>query len=133
MCIRDSPESDLHPIRTLKKISSLGVEPGIALNPETSIESVAYLLGYIKYLLVMTVTPGFSGQEYLNFMDRKIAKLLEYKKEYGFTLILDGACSYDVIQRHHTDGVDGFILGSSVLFGKAESYKDIISKLRKIH
>lgn len=125
------PESDVHSTRTLDCIQKAGIKPGIALNPGTSCSTVRPLLSLVDYVLVMTVNPGFAGQQYLPFVDEKVEELLLEKQRYSFRLILDGACSPDVISRMSTKGVDGFVLGTSALFGKNRPYRDIIQTLRR--
>lgn len=126
------PESDLHPVRTINKILSKQVKAGIALNPGTSIGSVEPLLGIVDYVLVMTVNPGFAGQKYLDFVNDKIQALHQYKIDKGlhFSIVVDGAISEEKILELTNYGVEGFVLGTSALFGKTESYKSIISRLK---
>lgn len=125
------PEADKHPTRTLEKIKTANRAAGIAINPGTSVETIEELLPMINYLMVMTVNPGFAGQRYLNFVDSKIKKLVNLKKDYGFKIMVDGAISQEKINELSKLGVDGFILGTSALFGKNEDYKTIIERLKK--
>lgn len=124
------PEADLHPARTLDKIHSLGKKSGIAINPGTSVETVKELLPLADYFLAMTVNPGFAGQKYLDYTDRKLKALAALKEEYGFCLMVDGAISPQKIRELSELGVDGFVLGTSALFGKGEAYETILSRLR---
>ena len=124
-------ESDIHSPRTLQKIIDAGAMPGIAINPGTAFEVIEPLLSLTKYVLVMTVNPGFAGQKYLSFVDKKIDKLLEAKENYDFNIIIDGACSPEKIAALNAKGVDGFVLGTSALFNKGRPYADIINELRK--
>jgi len=126
------PEADLHPPRTLQKIADAGAVPGIAINPGTTAEQVEPLLNLAGYVLVMTVNPGFARQAYLNFVDEKLEKLSAWKKRYGFQLLIDGACSSERIATLAPRGVDGFVLGTSALFGKGRPYKDILTDLRNL-
>lgn len=114
------------------RIRNMGIAPGIAINPGTSIESIIELLPLVDYILVMTVNPGFAGQKYLDFVNGKIRNLAEFKDEYGFKLMADGAISPEKITELSKMGVDGFVLGTSSLFGKAEEYDAIIGRLKKL-
>lgn len=125
------PETDKHPVRTLGKIKAKDKLAGIAINPGTSIESIKELLPLVDYLMVMTVNPGFAGQKYLDFVNDKIERLVKLKSEYEFKIMVDGAISEEKINELSVLGVDGFILGTSALFGKEESYKEIIDRLKK--
>jgi ribulose-phosphate 3-epimerase len=125
------PETDMHPTRTIDRIRANGVKPGIAINPGTSIASIEGLLSLVDYVLVMTVNPGFAGQKYLSFVDEKIKALTGLKEQYSYEIMVDGAISPEVIERLSALGVDGFILGTSSLFGKEESYEIIVDRLRQ--
>ena len=52
------PEAEYHPSTTLQKIINAGMEPGIAINPGTSVETIMEMLRIVKKVLVMTVNPG---------------------------------------------------------------------------
>ncbi|MCM3698086.1 ribulose-phosphate 3-epimerase [Paenibacillus macerans] len=126
------PEADKHPTRTIDRIRAHGVKAGIALNPGTSLATVDPLLSLVDYVLVMTVNPGFAGQKYLPFVNDKIKALHALKRQKGlpFTIVVDGAISEEKIEELSEYGVEGFVLGTSTLFGKQESYKTIISRLK---
>lgn len=127
------PETDPHACRTLQKIKNCGAFAGIAINPGTSFETIQDLLYLCDYVLFMSVNPGFAGQKYLNFTTTKLTKLIQEAENYnGYKVIVDGACSPEVIKVLSKKGVDGFVLGTSALFGKENSYKDICQHLRTI-
>ena len=121
----------MHPARTLDKIRAAGKKAGIAINPGTSVETIRELLPLTDYLMVMTVNPGFAGQKYLDFVNKKIETLVGMKEEFGFNLMVDGAISPQKIEMLSAMGVDGFVLGTSALFGKEESYEVIIPRLKQ--
>lgn len=124
------PESDIHPVRTLMEIKRLGAVPGIAVNPGTSLECIWDLLYYIDSILVMTVNPGFAGQKFLEPVLSKIDCLTKLKKKMDFEIMIDGACSPEVIENLWKRGADGFVLGTSALFGKKDTYTNIMKKLQ---
>ncbi len=126
------PEADLQPARTLDVIKSCGKKAGIAVNPGTSLESVRELLPLIDYLLIMTVNPGFAGQKYLEYVNGKIEKAVELSREFSFEIVADGAISPEKIKELGEKGVAGFVLGTSALFGKPGTYKEIIAQLRQL-
>lgn len=126
------PETDMHACRTLQKIKDAGAKAGIAVNPGTSFQTVENLLYLCDYVIAMTVNPGFAGQKYLEFVKNKIIKLVNESENYGgYKVVLDGACSKERIKEFSSLGAEGFVLGTSVLFGKDEAYDEIISKLRE--
>ena len=124
------PEAEYHPSTTLQKVINAGLTPGIAINPGTSVETVMELLRIVKKVLVMTVNPGNAGQMFMPYVGKKITKLLSLKDEMHFELYWDGACSADKILEFAPKGVDGFVLGSSLLFGKKKPYGEILSGIR---
>ena len=126
------PEAEYHPSTTLQKIIDAGMVPGIAINPGTSVETVMEMLRIVKKVLVMSVNPGNAGQMYLPYVGKKIARLLELKEEMDFQIYWDGACSTDKIQQFAPKGFDGFVLGTTILFGKKRTYKEILEEVRKM-
>lgn len=128
------PEADLHPARTLDKIRTKNVKPGIAINPGTSVEMIKPLLSLVDYVMVMTVNPGFAGQSYLTYVDEKIEKLIELKNKgsNSFQVLVDGAISPEKIEQLSRLGVEGFVLGTSSLFNKNKTYQEVIQELRDI-
>ncbi len=130
------PEAEYHPSTTLQKIIDAGMIPGIAINPGTSVETVFEMLRIVKRVLVMSVNPGNAGQMYLPYVGKKITKLISLKDDENehmkFDLYWDGACGMERIKEFVPQGVKGFVLGTTVLFGKKESYKDIIQNIRNL-
>ena len=124
------PEAEYHPSTTLQKIINAGLTPGIAINPGTSVETVMEMLRIVKKVLVMTVNPGNAGQMFMPYVGKKITRLLALKEDMEFELYWDGACSADKILEFAPRGVDGFVLGSSLLFGKKKPYGEILNGIR---
>lgn len=125
------PETDVHACRTLQMIKDCGKKAGIAVNPGTSFETVKDLLYLCDYVLIMSVNPGFAGQKYLDFVTPKFKKFVEEADNYGgYKVMIDGACSPEKIAMLSKIGVEGFILGTSALFGKDKSYSTICQELR---
>lgn len=126
------PEAEYHPSTTLQKIIDAGMIPGIAINPGTSVETIYEMLRIVKRVLVMTVNPGNAGQMFMPYVDKKIETLLGLREEMGFELYWDGACSYDKLEKYGPRGMDGFVLGTTVLFGQKELYKETLKRIREI-
>lgn len=125
------PESERYVVKTLAHIKERGKMAGIAVNPDTSIDSIEEMLNLCDYVLVMTVNPGFAGQKFIDFTRKKVERLAKLKESYGFKIVIDGACSPEVIKELSSIGADGFVLGTSALFGKNRSYNEIVKELRK--
>ena len=127
------PEAEYHPSTTLQKIIEAGMIPGIAINPGTSIETVYEMLRIVKKVLVMSVNPGNAGQMYLPYVGKKIDNLLQLKAEMNFKVYRDGACSADKIIKYAPKGMDGFVLGTTLLFGKNKSYEHTLREIRDMN
>lgn len=126
------PEAEYHPSTTLQSIINAGMIPGIAINPGTSVETVLEMLRIVKRVLVMSVNPGNAGQMYLPYVGKKITKLLALKDDMDFEIFWDGACSADKIMEFAPKGIKGFVLGTTLLFGKDRPYADIIQDIREL-
>ncbi|MDE7476609.1 MAG: ribulose-phosphate 3-epimerase [Lachnospiraceae bacterium] len=126
------PEAEYHPSTTLQKIINAGLVPGIAINPGTSVETVMEMLRIVKKVLVMTVNPGNAGQMFMPYVGKKLTKLLALKDEMHFKLYWDGACSADKILEFAPKGVDGFVLGTTLLFGKDRPYGETLKGIRDL-
>ncbi|RKM54341.1 ribulose-phosphate 3-epimerase [Butyrivibrio sp. X503] len=126
------PEAEYHPSTTISKIIDYGLHPGIAINPGTSVESIRELLRIVDRVLVMAVNPGNASQMFLPFVGEKIDTLLHLRKKMGFELYWDGACGADRMREYVPKKMDGFVLGTTLLFGKRAEYADIIPAVRKL-
>ena len=123
-------EAEYHPSATIQKIRDRGMYPGIAINPGTSDESVKEMLRIVDRVLVMDVNPGNASQLFLPFVGEKIEQLIALREKMNFKLIWDGACGADKIRKYAPHGVDGFVLGTTLLFGQEGSYAEIIENVR---
>ncbi|MCR5747699.1 MAG: ribulose-phosphate 3-epimerase [Lachnospiraceae bacterium] len=126
------PEAEYHPSTTLQKIINAGITPGIALNPGTSVDNSRMLLTIVKKVLVMSVNPGNAGQMFLPYIREKYEELLSIREEKHFDIYWDGACGLDKIQQYAPLGVKGFVLGTTLLFGKKKPYKEILDHIRSM-
>lgn len=126
------PEAEYCPTVTLQKIVNAGMIPGIAISTDTKLETVMEMLRIVKKVLVMSVNPGNAGQMYLPYVGKKITKLLSMKEDMDFELWWDGACSADKILEYAPKGVDGFVLGTTLLFGKGKEYGEVLKDIREL-
>ncbi len=126
------PEAEYHPAATLQKIINAKMIPGIAINPGTSVETVMEMLRIVDKVLVMSVNPGNAGQMFLPYVGEKITKLLSLRESMGYELYWDGACGADKIREFAPKGIKGFVLGTTLLFGKKRSYGDILHDIREL-
>jgi ribulose-phosphate 3-epimerase len=114
------------------KIKNLGKKVGLAVNPLTDISKVEPFLDKIDLLLVMTVNPGFGGQEFIHETLPKIqqAELWRREKKLSYRISVDGGINFQTAAECARAGADTFVAGTSLL--GARSLKVAINKMRKI-
>ena len=114
------------------KIKSLGKKVGLAVNPPTAISEVEPFLDKIDLLLVMTVNPGFGGQEFIHETLPKIqqAETWRLERKLSYRISVDGGINNETVAECARAGADTFVAGTS-LFGQ-RSLKAAITKMRKI-
>lgn len=120
-------ESTIQVNKTIQIIKSKGAIPVIALNPETSLSVLDYILKDIGGILLMTVNPGYAGQAMVEGMLDKLKELRRYLDDKGFPEIsieVDGNVSFENARIMSYVGADLFVAGSSSIF----SDKAMISK-----
>lgn len=126
-------ESDIHIHRTLSQIRDKGCKTGLALNPQTPLESLQYLTDYIDMVLIMTVSPGFAGQKLFAGAQRKTKEARELLDKWGCSHIpieVDGNISNENGSELSRNGADIFVLGTSSLFVKEKSLIDSAADFR---
>ena len=125
-------EAGPHTHRTLQHIQSLGLKAGISLNPSTPASSLRHVLDAVDLILVMTVNPGFGGQ---NFIEEQLEKIKTIRKMIDETgrdidLEVDGGVNEKTARRAISAGADVLVAGTAVFDGGASKYADKISQLR---
>jgi len=120
-----------HLHRTLQQIHGEGARASVVLNPSTPAVAVEPVLGDVDQVLVMTVNPGFGGQEFIESMLPKIETLRRWIDERGrpVALEVDGGISPRTIGRARRAGADVFVAGNAV-FGQPD-YAAAIAALRE--
>lgn len=124
----------------LEKIKSLGIGTGLALNPDTSVESVERLLPLCDLLLIMSVNAGFGGQAFNPVALEKLKAVQASRPE--LLLEVDGGVNVDTIASCAEAGASLFVVGSAIFgqtdYGKAlqrlseSATKGLVSSSRKI-
>ncbi|OEU96649.1 ribulose-phosphate 3-epimerase [Streptomyces oceani] len=109
-------EAAAAPVRLAREIRAQGARACLALKPGTPVESYADLFPELDMLLVMTVEPGFGGQEFLDIMLPKIRRARQLIDRHGLRMGLqvDGGVSASTIERCAEAGADVFVAGSAV-------------------
>lgn len=104
------------PIRALRRIRAAGARAGLAFNPATAIEPYADLLPELDMVLLMTIEPGFGGQEFMDMVLPKIhrARQLIARSGGDIWLQVDGGVGEETIERCAEAGADMFVAGTAV-------------------
>jgi ribulose-phosphate 3-epimerase len=126
------PEAGPHLHRTLQLIKSLGKKAGVSLNPATPIEAVDPIMSDVDLILVMSVNPGFGGQ---NFIPSQLDKIRALRKRIDATgrqidLEVDGGINVETARAAREAGADVLVAGTASFKGGPSAYADNIHRLR---
>lgn len=102
--------------QTLEKIRSLGVTPGLVLNPPTAVSAIEPFLSLAGLVLVMSVNPGYSGQSFMPETISKVAEVRRKLDELGSSarLEVDGGIAPDTLPLMQAAGADTFVAASAI-------------------
>ena len=106
---------------------------GVALSPGTSTETLEYLLEEIDMVILMTVNPGYMGQQLVPQVLKKVEKVRNLKEKYGleFKISVDGNVNLENIPNMIKSGADTLVLGSSGLFRKDRSIEQSVDLIKE--
>jgi ribulose-phosphate 3-epimerase len=118
-------EACTHLHRTLQLIAQHGMKPGVVLNPATPVELIVEVLPMVHHVLIMSVNPGFGGQEFIPFSLQKIRRLAELRRELGlaFKIEVDGGVAHDTVAQVVQAGAELLVAGFAV-FGAGHAECD---------
>ncbi len=109
-------EAGPHIHRTLQAIRSAGMKAGVALNPGTPAESIAHVLDLCDLVCVMTVNPGFGGQEFIDMTD-KVHSLRRMIGDRPINIEIDGGVDPNTAPSLVAAGANVLVAGSAVFKG----------------
>ena len=126
------PEADKKSKEIIDKINKANIKAGIAIHPNQKIENFEHLFPLIKQIIVMTVVPGFGGQQFMNDQVKKIKDLNEIRENnnYDYDISVDGGINNKTGKICINNGVDVLSVGSYLLSQENKHYKKIINSLR---
>ena len=127
------PEAVDNPAETINIIKQSGCKVGIAINPDTPLSVLKDIIGEIDLILLMSVYPGFGGQEFIEDTIEKIAeakKIIDQQDQQIF-LEVDGGINNETISKVSKAGANVFVAGSAI-FGSSDYEKTIKSFRQKI-
>ena len=121
-------EACVHLHRTIQNIKSKGVKAGVSINPATPVSTLECILSDVDLVLIMSVNPGFGGQEFISGALEKVRELAEVKRSKGLDFVreIDGGITLDNIGEVMEAGVEMAVAGSAVF--KAE---DVVERVRE--
>jgi ribulose-phosphate 3-epimerase len=124
-------EASPHLHRTLQAIRAAGARPAVALNPSTPLSAVEWVLGDCEMVLLMSVNPGFGGQQFIEAVVEKIRRLRAMAEDRGLALDIevDGGIKPGTAATVAAAGANVLVAGTAV-FG-ADDYRAAIADLRR--
>ena len=123
-------EAGPHLDRSLARIRDLGARAGVSLTPSTPPAAIEYVLDKLDLVLVMTVNPGFGGQNFLPAQLGKVRKLREMIGDRPIWLEVDGGITPETAPLCRAAGADAFVAGSAIFRGGPKGYAERIAALR---
>ena len=125
-------EACVHLHRSIQLIRECGARPGVVLNPATPLESLTWVLDDVDFIMLMSVNPGFGGQQFIPTTLDRIRQLREVLNARGLNPLIeiDGGVNADTIAAIAAAGVDVFVAGSAI-FGSPD-YRATIAEFRRL-
>ena len=125
------PEASDHVDRSLQLVKKYGCKTGLVLNPATSLNLLENCWDKLDMVLLMSVNPGFGGQNFIPSVLEKISTLRQSidDKNLNIRLEVDGGIKLDNIAEVSKAGADTFVSGSAIFSEK--NYQEVISKMRQ--
>jgi len=121
-----------HLDRVIRHIKEKGCRAGVSINPATPVDSLYHILSLVDLVLIMTVNPGFGGQDFIPYSYDKIEKLAQIKSEksYNFLIEADGGIHLGNVASILKAGADVIVTGSGIF--KQDSIAEACSKFKAI-
>lgn len=118
-------EACRHLHRSIEFILDHGMKPGVVLNPATRVDLIRDVLPMLHHVLIMSVNPGFGGQQFIPFSLDKIRHLVKLRQELGlaFKIEVDGGVAHDTIAQVVQAGAELLVAGNAV-FGAGHAERD---------
>ncbi|MEM3922441.1 MAG: ribulose-phosphate 3-epimerase [Nitrososphaerota archaeon] len=125
-------EACAYPFRLISSIKERGINVGVALNPATPLSYIKYFADYVDMVLLMTVEPGFGGQEFIPEMMKKIRRLRDFmiRTMLRKDIAVDGGVNFENTSSIIRAGANVLIAGTSI-FGQ-NSIGESIRRLKRI-
>jgi ribulose-phosphate 3-epimerase len=117
--------------QVLTEIKNLGAKPAITIKPDTAVEDIFELIPYVDMVLVMSVFPGFGGQQFIEDTYDRVRKLKSFivENQCNTLIQVDGGVSLENSAKLKSCGVDVMVVGSVVF--KSEKPDETIARLKQ--
>lgn len=107
-----------HLDRQVQQIKDAGCSAGVSINPATPVSVIEGILDQVDLVLVMSVNPGFGGQEFIATSEDKVKQLVSLRKGRSFLIEIDGGINLSNVGRLKAAGCDVFVAGSAIFSQK---------------
>ena len=123
-------EAEVHCQKYLAEIRGFGLKAGIAIVPSTPVSILEETLPFIDMALIMTVNPGFGGQQLIPECLEKVKKLAKIREDAGldFKISVDGGINEETAEKAKKAGADVLVIGSA-FFGNSGK-RDLVNRLQ---
>lgn len=127
-------ETTENPLKLITLLKENNIGASIAINPETEVIKIKPYLKYLDMVLIMTVNPGFAGQDFNYKVLNKLSllKVMCQNLKVNPTVQVDGCINVSTIPLVVKEGANLLVLGSSSLFNNNHQYKQTLSGLKKL-
>jgi ribulose-phosphate 3-epimerase len=123
-------EAGPHIHRSLQAIRALGKKAGVSLNPGTPVTSIEYVIDIVDVILVMSVNPGFGGQQFIPAVIEKIERLRAMAGGRPIDIEVDGGITPETAPAVVRAGANVLVAGSAVFKGGSGAYRANIGAIR---
>ena len=124
------PEASEHVDRSLQLIIDAGCKPGLVFNPATPLHYLDHVMDKLHHILIMSVNPGFGGQQFLPSTYDKLRQVKQRVTDSGknIRIEIDGGVKVDNIRAVAEAGADMFVAGSAIF--NEPDYQQVINQMR---
>lgn len=125
-------EATYHIHRLIQQIRNVGCKAGVSLNPGTPLELIKPILHMVDLVLVMSVNPGFGGQDFLPETLSKVKMLHQWKQEredYKYIVEVDGGINRSNVEQVLNAGAEWIVSGSGVFKGDLKANLDQLNEI----
>jgi ribulose-phosphate 3-epimerase len=125
-------ETCVHLDRTVQMIKEFDLRAGVVLNPSTPLSSIEWIIEQVDLVTIMSVNPGFGGQDFIPNSLEKIRALRRMIQDQSLSILveIDGGVNEKTIKDISDVGVDVFVAGSAIF--NSPDYKKTITKFREL-